>query len=143
MLAVRRVTQDNTGKNTPGADGIAKLSPKERLEMIQTMDLSVKARPVRRIWIPKPGKPAMRPLGIPPMMDRAKQALVNIVIEPEWEAVFEPNSYGFRPGRGCWDAIEALHDGLHQKPKWILDADITGCFDNINHQALLTNGVSL
>lgn len=137
MLAVRRVTQDNEGKNTPGVDGVAKLSPRERLEMIQTMDLSAKARPVRRIWIPKPGKTDMRPLGIPTMMDRAKQALVKMVIEPEWEAVFEPNSYGFRPGRGCWDAIEALHDGLHQKPKWILDADITGCFDNINHQALL------
>ena len=137
MLAVRRVTQDNQGKNTPGVDGVAKLSPEERLEMVQTMDFSAKAKPVRRIWIPKPGKTEKRPLGIPTMMDRAKQALVKMVMEPEWEAVFEPNSYGFRPGRGCWDAIEAIHDGLQQKPKWILDADITGCFDNINHQALL------
>jgi len=100
MLAVRRVTQDNNGKNTPGVDGVAQLSPRERLEMVQTMDLSAKAKPVRRIRIPKPGKTEMRPLGIPTMMDRAKQALVKMVIEPEWEAVFEPNSYGFRPGRG-------------------------------------------
>lgn len=75
-LAVRRVTQDNDGKNTPGIDGVAKLSPKERLEMAQTMNLSDKARPVHRVWIPKPGKTEMRPLGIPTMMDRAKQALV-------------------------------------------------------------------
>ena len=68
----------------------------------------------------------MQPLGIPTMMDRAKQALVKMVIEPEWEAVFEPNSYRFRPGRGCGDAIEAIHDGLHQKLKWILGTDITG-----------------
>ena len=64
-LAVRRVTQDNDGKNTPGVDGVAKLTPKERLEMVQTMDLSDKAHPVRRIWIPKPGKTELRPLGIP------------------------------------------------------------------------------
>src|SRR2546425_3417803 len=64
-LAVRRVTQDNSGKNTPGIDGVAKLTPKERLEMVQTMNLSDKARPVRRVWIPKPGQTEMRPLGIP------------------------------------------------------------------------------
>jgi RNA-directed DNA polymerase len=64
-LAVRRVTQDNDGKKTPGIDGVAKLSPNERLEMVQTMNLSDKARPVRRVWIPKPGKPEMRPLGMP------------------------------------------------------------------------------
>jgi RNA-directed DNA polymerase len=136
-LAVRGVTQDNDGKKTPGIDGVAKLSPKERLKMVQTMDLSDKARPVRRVWIPKPGKTEMRPLGIPTMMDRAKQALVKMIVEPEWEAVFEPNSYGFRPGRGCWDAIGAVWQGINKTTKWILDADITGCFDNIDHQALL------
>ena len=136
-LAVRRVTQDNDGKNTPGVDGVATLTPKERLEMVQTMDLSDKAHPVRRIWIPKPGKTELRPLGIPTMMDRAKQALVKMVLEPEWEAVFEPNSYGFRPGRSCWDAIDAVWTGIKGTTKWILDADIAGCFDNINHQALL------
>jgi RNA-directed DNA polymerase len=129
-LAVRRVTQDNDGKKTPGVDGVAKLTPKERLEMVQTMNLSDKAHPVRRIWIPKPGKTELRPLGIPTMMDRAKQALVKMVIEPEWEAVFEPNSYGFRPGRSCWDAIDAVWTGINGTTKWILDADIAGCFDS-------------
>src|SRR5262245_36710984 len=81
-LAVRRVTQDNDGKKTPGVDGVAKLTPKERLEMVQTMNLSDKAHPVRRIWIPKPGKTELRPLGIPTMMDRAKQALVKMVLSP-------------------------------------------------------------
>jgi len=95
MLAVRRVTQDNDGKNTPGVDGVAQLSPKERLERVQTMDLSAKAQPVRRSRIPKPGKTDRRPLGIPTMMDRAKQALVKMVLEPEWEAVFEPNITAF------------------------------------------------
>jgi RNA-directed DNA polymerase len=128
-LAVRRVTQDNDGKNTPGVDGVAKLTPKARLEMVQTMNLSDKAPPVRRIWIPKPGKTELRPLGIPTMMDRAKQALVKMVLEPEWEAVFEPNSYGFRPGRSCWDAIDAVWTGIKGTTKWILDADIAGCFD--------------
>jgi len=123
------VTQDNSGKNTPGIDGVAKLTPKERLEMVQTMNLSDKARPVRRVWIPKPGQTEMRPLGIPTMMDRAKQALVKMVMEPEWEAIFEPNSYGFRPGRGCWDAIDAVWQGISKTTKWILDADITGCLD--------------
>jgi len=64
-LAVRRVTQDNDGKKTPGVDGVAQLTPKERLEMVQSMHLSDKAHPVRRIWIPKPGKTELRPLGIP------------------------------------------------------------------------------
>jgi len=136
-IAVRRVTQDNDGKKTPGVDGVAQLTPTERLEMVQTMNLSDKAQPVRRIWIPKPGKTERRPLGIPTMMDRAKQALVKMVIEPEWEAVVEPNSYGFRPGRSCWDAIDAVWIGINGTTKWILDADIAGCFDNINHQALL------
>src|SRR5215813_15609532 len=135
-LAVRRVTQDNDGKNTPGVDGVAKLTPKERLEMVQTMNLSDKALPVRRIWIPKPGKTELRPLGIPTMMDRAKQALVKMVLEPEWEAVFEPNSYGFRPGRSCHDAIEQIFIAM-RKEKYVLEADIKGCFDNIAHEALL------
>jgi RNA-directed DNA polymerase len=63
------------------------------------------------------------------MMNRAKQALVKMVLEPEWEAVFEPNSYGFRPGRSCWDAIDAVWIGINGTTKWILDADIAGCLD--------------
>ena len=71
------------------------------------------------------------------MYDRALQTLVKLALEPQWEALFEPNSYGFRPGRSCQDAIEAIHIGISQKPKYVLDADIAQCFDKINHQVLL------
>jgi len=70
--------------------------------------------------------------------DRATQALVKLALEPEWEARFEPNSYGFRPGRSGHDAIEAIRSCTCLKPKYVLDADIAKCFDRINHQALLT-----
>ena len=74
---------------------------------------------------------------VPTMRDRALQALVKQALEPEWEARFEPNSYGFRPGRSCQDAAEAIFNSLNKQSKWVLDADIKGCFDNINHQYLL------
>ena len=63
------------------------------------------------------------------MRDRATQTLVKLALEPEWEAKFEPNSYGFRPGRSCWDAIQAIFLSFHRKPKYVLDADIAKCFD--------------
>jgi RNA-directed DNA polymerase len=94
MLAVRRVTQDKQGKKTAGVDGIKSLTPPQRLALIGNLKLSQKAKPTRRVWIPKPGSEEKRPLGIPTMIDRALQALVKQALEPEWEAVFEPNSYG-------------------------------------------------
>src|SRR5260370_9292740 len=92
---------------------------------------------VRRVWMPKPGKHERRTLGIPVMYDRACQALAKAALEPQWEALFEANSYGFRPGRSAHDAIGAIFNNLRWKNKYVLDADIKGCFDNINHQALL------
>ncbi len=71
------------------------------------------------------------------MSDRASQALAKLALEPEWEARFEPNSYGFRPGRGCHDAIEAIFGEICQKDKYVLDADIQGCFDHIDQTVLL------
>jgi len=136
-LAVRKVTQENKGKNTAGVDGKKSVSPKRRLEMVDEIKLSNISMPTRRIWIPKPGKDEMRPLGIPTLYERAKQALVKLVLEPEWEAKFEPNSYGFRPGRSCHDAIEAVFKNIRLKPKYVLDADISKCFDKINHEELL------
>ena len=65
------------------------------------------------------------------------QALVKLGRSPEWEAHFEPNSYGFRPGRWTHDAITAIYVSINQKPKYVLDADISKCFDRINHDALL------
>src|SRR4028118_2009653 len=91
-LAVRRVTQDNQGKKTAGVDGIKSLTPVQRLELVKNLKLSHKAKPTRRVWIPKPGTEEKRPLGIPTMADRASQALVKLALEPEWEAKFEPNS---------------------------------------------------
>ena len=136
-LAVRRVTQENTGKKTAGVDGVKSLSPVARMKLVNKLKLSSKVSPTRRVWIDKPGKDEKRPLGIPTMYDRALQALVKLALEPEWEAKFEPNSYGFRPGRSCHDAIGAMFLAIKQKPKYVLDADIAKCFDRINHEALL------
>jgi RNA-directed DNA polymerase len=137
LLAIRRVTQDNRGKATAGVDGVKSLTPAERLDLAATLSLTSQAAPARRVRIPKPGTEETRPLGIPTLQDRALQAVVKLAVEPQWEARFEPNSYGFRPGRSPWDAIGALYVLINQKAKWVLDADITKCFDRINHDALL------
>jgi RNA-directed DNA polymerase len=138
LLAVRRVTQDNKGKKTAGIDGIKNLPPMQRLNLVDLLNKRrLKASPTRRVWVPKPGKDEKRPLGIPTIYDRALQALVKMGRSPEWEARFEPNSYGFRPGRSVHDAIENIYNVIHLKPKYVLDADISKCFDRINHDALL------
>jgi RNA-directed DNA polymerase len=136
-LAVRRVTQDNQGKSTAGVDGKKSLTPKQRLELVTTLKLGTKAKATRRVMIPKPGKAEKRPLGIPTMYDRALQGLVKQALEPEWEARFEANSYGFRPGRSCHDAIGQIYSSINKKPKYVLDADIAKCFDQIDHNRLL------
>jgi len=123
------VTQDNRGKATAGVDGIHSLTPAERLDWADTLSLNSGAQPVRRVRIPQPGTEETRPLGIPTLQDRARQAVVKLALEPEWEARFEPNSYGFRPGRSTWDAIGAIYVLINQKAKWVLDADIAKCFD--------------
>jgi RNA-directed DNA polymerase len=138
-LAVRRVTQDNRGKNTAGVDGVKAVPPAQRSRLVALLGQpdAIRPRPTRRVWIPKPGKTEKRPLGIPVMLDRAHQALVKLALEPEWEARFEPNTYGFRPGRSAHDAIGALFQMLCFTDKYVLDADIQGCFDNIAHSPLL------
>lgn len=135
-IAVRRVTQDNQGKKTAGVDGIKNVAPSKRFSMASSLKLGSKVKPTRRVWIPKPNG-EQRPLGIPTMQDRATQALVKMALEPEWEARFEANSYGFRPGRSCHDAIEAIFLAINKKSKYVLDADIAKCFDKINHEKLL------
>ena len=120
-----------------GIDGVKSVAPEERLILVEELGLDGKSKSTRRIWIPKPGKDEKRPLGIPTMKERAKQALLKLALEPEWEAKFEPNSYGFRPGRSCHDAVEAIWSGINKKAKYVLDADIAKCFDRIDHKALL------
>ena len=137
VLSIRRVTQDNRGKKTAGVDGKKSLSPAARMKLVGQLELTGKSKPTRRVWIPKPGKDEKRPLGIPTIKDRALQALLKNALEPEWEAQFEPNSYGFRPGRSCHDAIKQIKNAIQTKAKYVLDADIAKCFDKIDHLALL------
>jgi RNA-directed DNA polymerase len=137
LLAVRRVTQDNQGKHTAGIDGIKSLTPPQRFALAKKLGSLLTGSPARRVWIPKAGKPELRPLSIPTLYDRAHQALVKQVLEPEWEAKFEPNSYGFRPGRSVHDAIGAIFIAIGKQPKYVLDADIAQCFERIEHTALL------
>ena len=137
LLAIRRVTQDNTGRKTAGVDSVKSLNPKQRLELVNTLKFPTKSKPLRRVWIPKTGKSEKRPLGIPTIKDRCLQTLFKLALEPEWEAKFEPNSYGFRPGRNPHDAIVAIQSCIQKRSKFVLDADISKCFDKINHESLL------
>jgi RNA-directed DNA polymerase len=137
LLAIRRVTQDNTGKNTAGVDGVKTLTPLQRTKLVSVLHIPTKSSPLRRVWIPKPGKKELRPLGIPTIHDRCLQALFKLALEPEWEAKFEPNSYGFRPGRSCRDALAAIQSYIQKRAKYVIDADIAKCFDQIDHEALL------
>lgn len=138
LLAVRQVTVLNKGKSTPGVDKQVITTAEQRIELALSLELDGYATPIRRVWIPKPGKTEKRPLGIPIIKDRACQALAKFALEPQWEAVFEPDSYGFRSGRSAHDAIESIFLNLHHnRPKWVYDADIRKCFDRMSHEALL------
>ncbi len=141
-LAVRRVTE-NRGRKTPGVDGETWGSPQAKLHAVKCLSKKrgYRPKPLRRIWIPKPGKQEKRPLGIPTMLDRAMQALYLLALEPSIESTSDPKSYGFRPDRSTADAMTELHALLSREvsPQWILEGDIRGFFDNINHAWLERN----
>ncbi|WP_214104473.1 reverse transcriptase N-terminal domain-containing protein [Acrocarpospora catenulata] len=145
LIAVRQVTQRNAGRKTAGIDGEVALTSSTRAgvaERVMATRSTWRPLAVRRVHIPKASNPAkLRPLGIPVILDRCHQARVRNALEPEWEAQFEPRSYGFRPGRGCHDAIGAIYQackGPRAKRVWALDADLAAAFDRIDHDRLLT-----
>lgn len=142
LVSVRRVTEQNAGRRTAGVDGMVVVTARgkaELAELVQHQGCMWTPRPVRRVYVPKTnGK--QRPLGIPVLVDRVHQARVVNALEPEWEARFEPRSYGFRPGRSCQDAIEAIYataKGSAARRLWVLDADLAAAFDRIDHDRLL------
>jgi RNA-directed DNA polymerase len=145
LLSVRQVTQRNAGRKTAGIDGEVALTPEARADVAVRVHHGMQTwqpRAVKRVYIPKAGnKKKLRPLGIPVVLDRCHQARVRNALEPEWEARFEPKSYGFRPGRSCQDAISAIYtscNGPMAKRLWVLDADLAAAFDKINHDHLLS-----
>lgn len=148
LVAIRRVTQINKGKNTPGSDNFLIKTKEDRSRLVHLIRhhvhiLQWNPDPVRRMSIFK-SNDKLRPIDIPTLIDRVLQAIYKTALEPEWEAYSDIGSYGFRPGRSCHDAIEKIFTTIktpnHSLPRkcWAVETDIAGCFDNINHDYLMS-----
>jgi len=133
-------------KANGGAAGVDRVTVKEfechleaNLEKLSRMlkDGSYRPQAIRRVWIPKPGSNEQRPLGIPTVRDRVVQAALRAVLEPIFERDFAAHSYGFRPNRGCKDALRRVDTLLKAGYSWVVDADLKSYFDTIPHSALL------
>jgi RNA-directed DNA polymerase len=142
LLSIRKVTQENRGKKTAGIDGYVSNTPRERVALFNKLKSysvnHIKVNPARRTYIPKKnGK--LRPLGIPVIIDRVYQNVSKNALEPQWEAKFEPITYGFRPKRSTHDAVADLFIKLNKKgnKEWIFEGDFKGCFDNLNHSHIM------
>ena len=133
LICTRRVTQDNQGKKTAGVDGVKLLDPAQRMDLVVKLKPRIERKwsPVRQVEIAKKnGK--IRTLGIPTIEDRIYQAKLKGIIEPCYEEIAEPNSYGFRPKRSTKDAIEQIFTGIcYKQEAWVLEGDLKGFFDNI------------
>ena len=144
ILAVYHVTVQNKGRYTAGIDGVKMLKGKKginkqlQISLLNAINIKKKPSPIRRAFIPKPnGK--KRPLGILTIIDRIIQDILRMTLEPITEYHANDNSYGFRPKRSCQDAIEHLFNKLSRRwdKQWVIEGDITGCFDNISHDHIL------
>jgi RNA-directed DNA polymerase len=142
LFSIRKVTSINSGSLTPGYDSLTYTTDETRAQLfkeIQSMDMNdYNPIPVKRIYVPKPDG-RLRPIGIPTIKDRVIQQMTKNALEPEWETVFESGSYGFRPERSTNDAINRLYVSLSKENcrPWVVEGDIVGCFDNIDHSFLM------
>lgn len=156
LLAIYRVTQRNKGRDSPGIDGKKYVTPETRMELSQENFnyVTYKVQPALRRFIPKTTlrlhkktysrnknkatKQQMRPLGLLVIRDRVMMTILSMALEARWEALFEENVMGYRPGRCPQDAIKVIHRELTKNAAVILDADIKGFFDNIKHEAIMS-----
>lgn len=136
FIAVRQVNKITRGKRIKRMDGISYLTPAQCIDLVIEIEIDGKTDYLCKVFSPKPDRIQVS-LGISTMVDRAKQFLLLMALEPEWEARFEPNSYGFRPGRSCQDARAAICRSLKKKVKYVFDVNIGSRFPTIAHNPLL------